>query len=421
MKLSKFNLERPIGHETLVFNTLTTGFVKINTEEWTRIKNASCSLSLPDENPLVQSGIIVVDDDDETIRYKYRYMRHCFNADMPVFFIAPTMRCNFNCAYCFEAGNKNSGLMAEDTEDRLIKFIGAQGRKTIAIVWFGGEPLMGFKRILSICDKLEKEEIAFTSSMITNGSLLTASKIAQLDKLRLTHIQVSMDGTAEHQNKRRQFRGGKPTFDLVIRNVENTLKNTSCMITIQVATDRTNTDAFCKLRNYCTERLSEYMTSGRLQIGQNYVKDRTQFDSLNTCLSAHDILDREKVQLLEAGNIIDLPGLSMPCMYRKIASFAVDSDGNIYKCVEHLGAAQNKIGSLCSGTLSLRKLARTAFAADPFADSRCCNCNVFPICGGGCPLDRISTHEDGHSYCNRYKNTLKDLLPALYEAKYAKQ
>lgn len=45
------------------------------------------------------------------------------------------------------------------------------------------------------------------------------------------------------------------------------------------------------------------------------------------------------------------------------------------------------------------------------------NCNnVFPICGGGCPIDRNRNKgKSTKTYCTYYKKYLSEMLPYLYE------
>ena len=111
-----------------------------------------------------------------------------------------------------------------------------------------------------------------------------------------------------------------------------------------------------------------------------------------------------------------LPGIVPSCMYRNPTSFAIDPSGDMFKCLEHLGNSEYKVGNIKEKSVSLSKMAQATFGLDPFEDEECLACNVFPICGGGCPLDR-QKKKMGKSinYCSIYKTRLADMLPALYE------
>ena len=110
-----------------------------------------------------------------------------------------------------------------------------------------------------------------------------------------------------------------------------------------------------------------------------------------------------------------MPEKSMPCMYRAENHYAIDPDGNIYKCLEHLGNSSFAIGNILQKNMSITKIVNNIFEDNPFYDTECCNCNVFPICGGGCPLDRIKNRRKKEkSNCSFYKTQLSKLLPYLY-------
>jgi len=57
------------------------------------------------------------------------------------------------------------------------------------------------------------------------------------------------------------------------------------------------------------------------------------------------------------------------------------------------------------------------YEEDPFLDNECINCNVFPICGGGCPLDRINNKNKEKNYCSFYKTNIANMLPHFYKQK----
>jgi len=415
---SLYNVVKTQNDVTWVYNTLTSAFIKTDPEDWRRLnENTGC---LNDDSPLVKSGFFVKDNSDEIKQYKYLYRSRQFKSDSLFIYIAPTMQCNFNCFYCFEKGNKNHGIMTDEIEDRLIRFLTNSRYTHISIVWFGGEPLMGYERIISICNRLKENNVDYSSSLITNGSLLTESKINLLHKLNLKFIQISMDGVGKDQDSRRCFINGGPTFDIIIGNIRKLIKKTDIPIVIQITVDKDNKNAYEEMTSYVAENFREEYISGRIKIGRNHVENRTGHDCSGKCFTNEEILEEEIRSLTaKSHDMTDLPGLSMPCGYRCKASFAIDSNGDIFKCIEHLGTIDNKVGSLANGKISLSEIVKTAFENDPFEDEECLKCNVFPICGGGCPIDRKKCKEGRlKSCCSRYKDSLEILLPYIASAKY---
>lgn len=339
-------------------------------------------------------------------------------------YIAPTMKCNSRCFYCFEEGNKNYGKMSVETEEKLVKFITLHKKQEILIVWFGGEPLLAFDRILSICKKLNENNVIFSSELITNGSLLTPSIIENLSLLSLAYIQTSLDGLCEDHDKRRVFKDGKSSFNIILHNIDNVLDKTKIPISIKVTVDHTNPTAFGDVYRLFSARYPEYVKEKRIVVSPSFVKNRTGFDTKGCCFDSVSMLE-EYIKSFDSHSDVciqpNLPDLVMPCMFRCNHAFAIDSKGYIYRCLEHLGMPSTKVGDLNSGILSNVSMAKTTFQDNPFEDERCISCNFFPVCGGGCPIDRGKQQMGKISnYCSVLKDNLAELLPYFYKYQYKK-
>ena len=104
-------------------------------------------------------------------------------------------------------------------------------------------------------------------------------------------------------------------------------------------------------------------------------------------------------------------------MFRQQFQFAIDSQGNIYSCLENMGVSSAKIDDLSTGKMSSIKIAQTTFQDNPFEDPKCLACSYLPICGGGCPIVRHKKQENNMEYCSLYKDNLAELLPYFYNYK----
>lgn len=413
MRYSKYNIFKTDGNSTWIFNCLTSSFVMIENKVLNELAHDTEL-----QKGLINEGILT-NEDNEIYRYKYLYYHSAFQNQSIYLTIAPTMKCNFACHYCFEEGNKNLSIMDEDVENAIVEYLHINRDKKIAINWFGGEPLMGFARIVLISHKLKNLNIKFRSSIVTNGSLLDEDKINQLHVLNLNHLQISLDGLAHTHNKRRYFKTGKPSFDLIISNIENFLRLTDIHLYIQVTVDKTNSNAYEDIVKFFNEKFPTYMNEKRIEIGVNAVQNRTDFERKSDCFNQEEVFLKNKIRLSQTKrkNLSSiLPGIVPSCMYRNPTSFAIDPSGDMFKCLEHLGNSEYKVGNIKEKSVSLSKMAQATFGLDPFEDEECLACNVFPICGGGCPLDR-QKKKMGKSinYCSIYKTRLADMLPALYE------
>lgn len=422
MKFSRYNIYKSDGSTTWIYNCLSGSFVKTENVVLNALDDADAEEY---RRTLLSQGILIEDETDETSQYKYRYYKNAFDNSGLYLCIAPTMRCNFSCFYCFEEGNKNLPAMSDEVEEALIRFIESNKGKRIAINWFGGEPLLAFDRIESIVDTLNEKQINFTSSIITNGSLLTQDVIRKLDNLHPFHIQISLDGLAEVHDKRRCFKNGKPSFEVILSNIGRFLESCTYSLFIQVTTDRTNETAYRDIVELFQRKFPGHMASKRVQIGCNYVKNRTDFQQKSVCLT-HDETFRKSLESLKTGGNDHmkpfLPGAALPCMYRCRDVFAIDPAGDMYKCLEHLGNPRYRVGNLLEGKLSKTRIAQSFFEEDPFEDPECKRCPVLPVCGGGCPADRLKKKEGKEvDCCSHYKHDLAELLPYLYEYRYKKE
>lgn len=269
MELSQFNITKILGDGAWVFNTLTSAFIKISASVWQHIFDTD------DEHLLLtlrQQGFIVDSHETEINKYRYIYYNKMFDRRSLAVTIAPTMCCNFGCGYCFEGTHKTMPTMKKPVEDAIVDYLVKQSEnKNIAINWFGGEPLLAFGVIHSVCSRLNDAGVEFVSSMVTNGSLLTADVAANLEPLHLTHLQITLDGTAATHDKRRFYKGGKPSFADIIANIHSLMSLADVQLTIQVGVDNTNPSAYEDLYEYMQGEFNEEMQSGRIAIGCNNI------------------------------------------------------------------------------------------------------------------------------------------------------
>ncbi len=101
--------------------------------------------------------------------------------------IIPIRRCNLSCGYCNEYDDFSKPVPVEEME-RRIAHLGKLG--TTIITFSGGEPLMHPQ-----LDHLIRcvRRTGALACLITNGYLLTAKRIAELNAAGLEHLQISID------------------------------------------------------------------------------------------------------------------------------------------------------------------------------------------------------------------------------------
>jgi len=101
--------------------------------------------------------------------------------------IVPIRRCNLSCAYCNEYDTYSKPVPLETMSERIDQ-LGQLGTTIITIS--GGEPLLHPELDQIIARIRQNGAIA---GLITNGYLLTADRIRQLNRAGLEHLQISID------------------------------------------------------------------------------------------------------------------------------------------------------------------------------------------------------------------------------------
>lgn len=154
-----------------------------------------------------------------------RYGRHSgklpshllqFSADKkPVIVWNMTRRCNLKCVHCYARAVDVHGKDEIDTASakRMIDDLAAYG--VPVMLFSGGEPLVRGDLVELAAYAVEKGMRAVIS---TNGTLITPQKAAELKKVGLSYVGISLDGLEEAHDR---FRGKKGSFAKALEGVEN--------------------------------------------------------------------------------------------------------------------------------------------------------------------------------------------------------
>jgi MoaA/NifB/PqqE/SkfB family radical SAM enzyme len=110
------------------------------------------------------------------------------STDHPVLaHIIPTRRCNLACKYCNEYDDHSAPVPIDVMLGRVDR-LGELGTTVITIS--GGEPLL-HPQLDDIIRRMRRH--GMLAGMITNGYLLTAKRIQELNRAGLDHLQISID------------------------------------------------------------------------------------------------------------------------------------------------------------------------------------------------------------------------------------
>lgn len=414
MELSQYNAYVRVGNAVNIFNTLTGALIQLDETVFDSLLTDSKNSNVV--NQLLRLGILIENRDDEINKYKFIQYSRMFNTNNLSLYVCPTMNCNFSCSYCFEGQNKSKTNMTEDVETAIVDYIEQYKQKNISIVWFGGEPMLNMSSIVRISNLLKEKDIKFSSSIITNGSMLNSSNIKILSTLNLEFVQISLDGSKNTHDSRRFFHSGKGSFDIIMDGIEELVKFTSIPLSIQVTIDKTNLGEYEILLDYFNNKFAKQMDSKQIQLNYNIVQNRTNFDNHGLCFTHKDyfehLLHISKVNIKNKRDVY-LPDLVFPCMFHTVNSFAIAPDGDMYKCIEHIGDHSKSVGNIVKRSVSLQKIASCFFKFNHLENSECINCSVLPVCGGGCPIDREKENGNNEISCSFYKSYLTSILNLL--------
>jgi len=102
--------------------------------------------------------------------------------------------CNLRCTYCFagEGDYGAKGMMSLATATAAIELL-AKDKPNFHVVFFGGEPMLNFSVIEQVVAWCEQRPQDISFSITTNGTLLTAEKLAWF-KAKKFAMNLSYDG-----------------------------------------------------------------------------------------------------------------------------------------------------------------------------------------------------------------------------------
>lgn len=147
-----------------------------------------------------------------------------------------TLRCNARCAFCGSRCGEHSvpALLAEELNTDEIcsclrEIAGAYDPKTVMINVTGGEPLLRTD-LFAVMEYAQS--LGFPWGMVTNGSLIDASTVADMKRTGMRTISISLDGVPQTHNSIRRLPGG---FE-AIRNAVQLLKEADFLDELQITT-----------------------------------------------------------------------------------------------------------------------------------------------------------------------------------------
>ncbi|TCD47944.1 radical SAM protein [Chlorobium sp. N1] len=382
---------------------------------------------------LEEHGFLANPETEKLKLMELRYRRNaaCFGTGYVGLTICPTLACNFSCPYCFEHSQTDMAMMDQKTIEALLQFINSHKEaRHLSVSWYGGEPTLAF----GVIERLTEAFIALfpdyaDAGMVTNGYLLDRAKIERLNDLRITTVQITLDGSRAVHDRRRTLRGGGPTYERILENVDSLMASDwkgQCSIRVNV--DNTNRDEYTALHHELLERYK----GKKLLVYPGHVnrfegEGLTKTTELRTAEWSGFQLDcYRRDGITPRGGFYPTGGAHNTCIATSHQGYVVGPKGELYKCWEDVGKERMVVGSVHEEPFITNPelLTRYTIGTDPHSDPNCLECKVFPVCGGGCVNKRMRAQqfgEGGITYCSPLKESLEAYLDAYMDVWHTNQ
>ena len=373
--------------------------------------------------------------------------------------------CNLDCEYCFFLSKEmlypgSRFRMAEELQETYIRQLleGHERAPEVVVAWQGGEPtIMGldfFRRSIELQRKYARPGQRILNTLQTNGTLLDDEWGAFLEENEFL-VGISIDGPREVHDTYRVSKGGKPTFDRVIRGLEH-LKAHEVDWNVLTTMHAANGDHGARVYRFLRDELGatfiqfipiiERATAETLEVADSgwggHVQGRplyTQTGELVTHRSIgpeqygrflidvfeewvrHDI-GRVYVQMFDTALSNWAGEPSGMCVHAETCGLqlALEHNGDLY-CCDHFVEPDYLLGNIAE--TPMQQLVVSAQQKQFGQDKRdtltqyCLDCDVRFACNGGCPKDRFATSPYGesgqHYLCPGYKAFFHHVEPPM--------
>lgn len=421
MKCSRFNVLTQIDDGLIIYNTLSEGVLQLDpqyADQYIDFANQRITtLEKELQDNLIKGNMLVEDNLDEIGYLKVKNSIGRFSNQSFAITIAPTMKCNFRCPYCYEKGHNYTSMSKEVVEEVKEYFRQLQEQtKYLMVAWYGGEPLLAFDTIKELTEEAIKIfGNQYQADMVTNGYLLSKEMISQFEDLKIRRIQITIDGPPDIHNQMRKLPSGEDTFFVILNNMKSALEiYPELQITVRVNVDKSNITRVDEILAY----ISKYELKDKIGIYLAPIDNINNTCNPSQCFSSFEFA-REQIKFarrnMENGyNFINIPQANL-CMCGAVSSnsLVIDASGDLYKCWDDVGHKEHSIGNLKAGIVNKQNYIKW-LSYDIFTDAECTECEFLPACMGGCANHRL---KNKGKRCNAIKANVHDLIKLLYTLK----
>lgn len=327
--------------------------------------------------------------------------------------VLTTTKCNADCFYCYEK-NLPQQTMSKQQALEIAHYLAEQADKEeIVLDWYGGEPLVNDSVIDIICESLKKDNINYSTMMISNGYLITPEIVKRATELwKLKRIQITIDGLNEKYSKIKNYKNGdKNAFFKVMENIR-LLIHSDIHVEIRLNVDYYNIDDIEALIEYLTEKFSfnKNVNIYLHLLFQNHSGYRMTHSEEEWNYLIKRVIDIEN-KLFDNG-LFECGLRSTPrvnaCLADNKKACTIMPNGDIIRCRDYLDAVP--AGNAISNTVVFDVVRAWELLSEEF--EKCKKCKIYPEC------NRLQMCTE-HTVCQKMnvlhkENTIKLSMKSTY-------
>ncbi len=400
--------------------------VQINSEEWIFLSNISGGIAVLDADArgilqhcasptrleevlkrfpssselihmfLFQDYLVEAGVDEYRLQTEGVWHARTANVGGGAFVFIVTRACNLRCTYCYESHPVVH--MSDEVWKRAADFVERRANdrllKEVALTWYGGEPLMRWKRIREFLDqvtpRLDGRQIR--NLITTNGTMITDEVADFFVNYGFDTVQISIDGLPQYHDKRRFAVGGRPTFDAIIDGVKR-IAGRVPYVNIRVNVDKLNIDGIDPLMEFLEgegllSKVYPYFArvSAANEVNMHYAPNLIDESELEAkaeyWMNYAQSLKGEPSP--DDGDVRPPPTALKHCFAHSLDNFVFDVDGRIYKCWTGMDRPKFEVGHLSKETPIDEEEHKKWLRLPETPDKACQRCKMMAICAGGC-------------------------------------
>lgn len=290
--------------------------------------------------------------------------------------------CNYSCSYCSQGGQVEEPSSTHDAETFNLDWISETPKE---VEFWGGEPLLYWKKIVAISDKVDdKYGPGVKRSIVTNGTLLTIDRIDWLYDHGFS-MAISHDGPGQH------LRGPDPLDDMEMRGIwRYAFEKMGERCAINSVLTAKNHDLM-EIWLWFEERLGTVKLNvedivtdyGGVEMGLNDLKAMHESVKKHASSGMALVIPRVRWSVLHFFQTLaikkPLQGSHQICGMDRKDQIAVDLHGNVLTCQNSGANSGHKIGHI-SALDDVKLNTSTSF----MNRENCSGCPVVHFCYGSC-------------------------------------